>query len=318
MFVSLVPAPRLFGIALFPVLGSSIANVWHWRSDMDMATQVTYDLSGLPDHTLYWSCPSVVGERDVEYDVTFAHYGGDTGVTLHNRRHDRHDCLMRKTRVPVDLSSIGRIEVDVRASGTSSQSPWYALWLAPMDYSFTDGSVSAEINLIENRNETTYGHGSNDLHSSFPSCAPDGPAFASGYCTPLRWDAEASDIDHHITLSARDDQVDGRVFEIRHCRNTASPISTCSSDDFAAIWVSKPNPGAPDWLPVWNRTRMGDRFGHYWLVSDIWHTSNTDFELSVSNLRFFRDDGSEWLMPLDDGVQDSGLDNAAADSIVHL
>lgn len=284
------------------------ANIWQWRSDIDMASQVTYDLSGNPDHTLYWSCPFVVGEHDAEDDTRFVNYNESTGVTLHNEKMSHRDCLMRKSKIPVDLSKIGRIEVDVRAIGKQKYAPWYALWLAPMDYSFVEGSVSAEINLIENRNASTYwGNGSNNAHSSFPSCAPCGPdepccSYCSSYCKPLSWSHAANDIDHHITLAAREDAVIGRIIEIRHCPNEASPMPTCSAKEFAEIHVTRPNLGAPDWFPIWNETRMGDRFGHYWLVSDIWHTSNSDFTFSVSNVRFFLDDGSEWFIPPEDSL----------------
>ena len=42
--------------------------------------------------------------------------------------------------------------------------------------------------------------------------------------------------------------------------------------------------------------------GKYFLVIDIWWTSDTDFKLSADNLRFFKDNGEEWFMDMTVGM----------------
>lgn len=91
------------------------------------------------------------------------------------------------------------------------------------------------------------------------------------------------------------------MIEIHRCPNSGAPLKTCQSKDFASIKVTKQtSPTIPHWFPIWNKTEAGEKYGMYWLVTDIWWTSNSDFKLQVSNLRFFKDDGSEWKLPMYD------------------
>ena len=60
-------------------------------------------------------------------------------------------CIMRKTRMPIDLSQIGDIEIDIVAKGSTGKAPWYSIWLAPMMYANRDdGAKAAEIDIIDN------------------------------------------------------------------------------------------------------------------------------------------------------------------------
>merc|ERR1712151_433647 len=56
--------------------------------------------------------------------------------------------------------------------------------------------------------------------------------------------------------------------------------------------------GTEDWFPVWDKQSAKDKYGKYWLVADIWYTSETDFKLSLDNIKFHYNNGSEWTMPL--------------------
>jgi len=283
-------------------------NVWEWRTDMPIGVQITYDLTGNMQHSLYGACwpdpiAQTVGEQAVQSNIEFVRYHGETGVTLFNRRlsPQRRGCLMRKSRVPIDLSKIGRIEMDVKASGPGSDAPWYAVWLAPMMYSVPGASdKAAEIDLIENYDHTRRGYDVNQVKTVFALCDPKLPGqhWTAPFCKPLKWGVEATTVDHHITLSAWNDAREGRVIEIKHCVKTKAPIQTCTASEAAFIKVTKANPGVPDWFPIWNKTIAGSRYGHYWLVTDLWWTSNTAMFLRTDNLRFFNDDGSEWKMPL--------------------
>merc|ERR1711957_995590 len=111
-------------------------NIWQWRSDMDMKTQQTYDLSGdVQEQGLYGGCwndyspDTLAGAANIQYGPpdqqlvedgrTYGTYDGETGLTLLNLRKNPEvpGCLMRKSRVPIDLSVVTRIELDVFTEG---------------------------------------------------------------------------------------------------------------------------------------------------------------------------------------------------------
>merc|ERR1719215_1447346 len=111
-------------------------NIWQWRSDMDMKIQQTYDLSGdIQDKGLYGGCwlefnpETLAGDWDaglgpvdqqfVYKGDTYGYYHGETGVTLLNKvgPTGTTGCIMRKSRTPIDLTVITRLELDIRTSG---------------------------------------------------------------------------------------------------------------------------------------------------------------------------------------------------------
>mmetsp|Transcript_105289 Transcript_105289/g.307784 ORF Transcript_105289/g.307784 Transcript_105289/m.307784 type:complete len:346 (-) Transcript_105289:71-1108(-) len=280
-------------------------SIWEWREDEPFGVQITYDLSGDMKHSIYGGCwrdfqPDTLGEHAVQNNITFVELAGETGVALFNRRltRDKRGCLMRKSRVPIDLSQIGRIELDVAASGSGDKAPWYSVWLAPMLYSVADASEkAAEIDLVENYVQAGRGFDVDDVKSNFAKCDPTIPGmqWTAGYCKAVDWGLHATAVGHHVTLAAKEEGTEGRVVEVRHC---TQPSSSCTAGDYSSIKVTKPNPTVPDWFPVWNKEKAGARYGHYWLVADLWWTSDTDFKLNVSGVRFFFDNGTEWRMPL--------------------
>jgi hypothetical protein len=267
-------------------------------------------LSGDYDHHSFyggcWKYGSVdtVGEQDVEDGITFVENTGETGVTLFNKKKagsNNPGCLMRKSRKQVDLSVIGRLELDVSVTGQGTQpgtAPWYSVWLVPMNYSAPFANdKAAEIDLIENYSGS-WGDMSS-VASNFAQCGITDYTLA--YCKNSHWPQRATEINHHITLKAHEDPNDGRVFEVRRCPNTGAPMETCEEGDFSQIKVQKPAPSIPDWFPIWNKDLVGDNYAKYWLAVDMWLTSDTDFAITVNNVQFFQDDDTEWKMPLDYG-----------------
>lgn len=79
-------------------------------------------------------------------------------------------------------------------------------------------------------------------------------------------------------------------------------MKTCPhSSSFSEIKVQKPPPPGVQkdkWFKIWNKDVAGEHYAHYWLVADMWWTSGDDFQLSVDNIRFFKDHGDEWKMDL--------------------
>jgi hypothetical protein len=288
-------------------------SIWAWRKDLERGVQTTYDLSGDQQHSIYGGCwrsggVDTVGDAEVEDGVKFVEMTGETGLTLFNKRKAESwqpGCLMRQSRQQIDLSVIGRMELDIKVTGQGTSygsAPWYSVWLVPMHYSDTDASgKAAEIDLLENYNQAAEQSKSdaNGLATNFAQCGIDG--YTLPYCKRSVWFESATDVDHHITLKAHEDQDGHRVFEVRRCRNTGAPMETCNDGDFAQIQVQKPAYGIDNWFPIWNRDVVGDDYAKYWLAADMWYTSETDFTLGVDNVRFFTDDDTEWKMPLDYG-----------------
>jgi len=294
-------------------------NIWQWRSDMQMGPQITYDLSGkLQDHCLYggcWRTPNVetlAGGQFVQYgpadkqceedNKTYCTYDSGSGITLFNLRNTstKPGCLMRKTRLPVDLSTIGRVELDLKSSGSTGKAPWYAVWFAPMVYSDKDDNAkAAEIDLVENYDQNLRGQDVNNVNTNFAQCGI--PPYTQPYCRSSSWGPVATQLKHHVTLKATVDKVDGRIINVYRC---PEGLSTCpDSSPNAQIKVQKAAPpGTQDkWFPVWNKEVAKEHYGKYWLVADMWWTSATDFKLSVDNVKFFFDNDTEWKMDLSTG-----------------
>jgi len=292
-----------------------------------MGKQISWDLSeDINRRGFYGSCwrkfqPETLaanewtqlGPADSQFDEdnhTYGRYEDGTGVSLFNLRNTSSTtgCLMRKSRVPIDLSVISRIELDVSTSGSTSEAPWYALRLFPAMYGNTmDNAKSAQIDLIENYDfdKTEDGKDMNSLRTGFANCGMK--KYTEEYCRTFKWDTAASKVDHHITLQAFPTVDDGRVLRVYRCRQPqGQKLSTCDagqSGDYAEIKVEKSTPHdvpLEEWFPVWNQSLAKDRFAKYWLVAHIWWTSGTDFQLTTQNVRFFQDNDTEWTMPLND------------------
>jgi len=235
---------------------------------------------------------------------TYGTYDGEVGVTLFNKRNSSKQagCLMRHSRVPVDLSVIGRMELDITTKGSSEDAPWYSVWLVPMLYSGEDDSTkAAEIDIIENYDYMKLGSDSSLVKTTFAQCGQPGEySWTETICKAMDWTEPAGRISTHITLKALTE--DGkRVLRVHRC---SQPATTCDdSSEYAEIKVES-DPPTPDidrneWFPVWNKDIAREWYGHYWLMADIWWTSGTDFELSVGNVSFYFDNGTAWKMPLD-------------------
>lgn len=293
-----------------------------------MGIQWSYDLSGdYTEHGFYGGCwreKSVTLANEGDYgmrpakeqwedkddsSILYGSYDGETGLTMLNKRDpsNTRGCLMRKTRVPIDLSKIGRIELVAKTSGSTGKAPWYALWLTPMVYGpANDNAKAAEIDIIENYDWLHRGEDVNSVKTAFAQCGIGGDhAYTDPFCKPSDWGHVATALNHHITVKATQDPVNGRVIRVYRCPLKADEnLTTCPSDSpYAEILATKmPQPSRvvrADWFPVWNKDEAGDQYGMYWLVADIWWTSGTDFKLSVENVQFFYDNGTEWKMPLD-------------------
>lgn len=306
---------------------------------MDHGTEISFDLSGeigpdpIPQHSIYGSCwreanAETVGEcrptyapdapfENLEFcsevddaskeNVTFVQYKGSTGVTLFNKRRSssatKFGCLTRKSRVPVDLSKIGRMELDIQTSPKGccgNKAPFYSVWLSPMNYSDVgDNAKAAEIDLIENYEQNGRTRDVNSVKTNFAQCGDID--YTRPYCHNINWNVDATSIDHHVTLKAVDGP-DGKEFHVYHCN---AGVDTCpDSGDSAWIKVQKPTPPNVDpnkWFPIWNKDLVGANYAHYFIQIDQWWTSNTDFQLGVDNFKFYHNDGSEWTMPLDYG-----------------
>lgn len=277
---------------------------------MDHGIETTYDLTGNQDHSIYGGCWArgdidTVGIEDVEDGVKFVEQTGETTVKLFNKRKagsSSPGCLMRKSRKQIDLSVIGRIELDIKVTGQGTSpgtAPWYSVWLVPMNYSDAGAAgKAAEIDLLENYAQWAEEArvDASGLYTNFAQCGID--SYTLPYCTRTIWSEGATDVDHHITLKARQDPTDGRVIEVRHCRNSDTPMETCDQGQVASMKVEKPADDIVNWFPIWNKDEVGDNYAKYWLAADMWYTSDTDFTLEVDNVHFFHDDDTEWKMPL--------------------
>ena len=121
-----------------------------------MGVQTTHDLSGDQSpagpstYMACWADPqteTVAGAADSygyfrDWDDQFwedgQHYGsynGRTGVTLYDKRNGTAEngkpgCLMRKSRLPIDLTTIDRIEMDIQTTADEGAfgAPWYSVW----------------------------------------------------------------------------------------------------------------------------------------------------------------------------------------------
>lgn len=288
-----------------------------------MAPQITYDLSGnIEEHGFYGGCwrdpdaQTLAGKNWIGYlpadeqfeedGNVYGYYNGATGVTLFNKRNGSSSslpgCLMRKSRLPVDFSEIWKIELDIMAEGSTGKAPWYSVWLAPAIYADTDDNAkAAEIDIIENYDQAGRGHDVNDVKSNFAQCGLD--SYTKPYCQASGWGNVATAVNHHITVESTEDPTDGRVIKVHRCPNRGSNLTTCENNEFAEIKVAKPAPAgtAAEWFRVWNKDDAKERYAKYWLVIDMWWTSNTDFQLTADNVKFFKKDGTEWEMPLDVG-----------------
>merc|ERR1712176_245429 len=106
---------------------------------------------------------------------------------------------MRKSRQPIDLSQIGRMELDVVGSGSANGAPWFSVWLAPMMYSARDDNAkAAEIDLIENYDHSRVGQDVSNMNTAFSQCGLNIPAYAYTvpYCKAAHWDAVSSKVNH--------------------------------------------------------------------------------------------------------------------------
>mmetsp|Transcript_118822 Transcript_118822/g.236720 ORF Transcript_118822/g.236720 Transcript_118822/m.236720 type:complete len:387 (-) Transcript_118822:273-1433(-) len=283
-------------------------SIWAWREDVDWFKQTTSDYSGDPVKSTLQGCwgggggtpggVEQVGIENVERGITYAKYQGETGITLYNglnqsmKQQNKKGCFMRKSRVPVDLSQIGKIELDIKTSGSGPNSPWWAFWLEPVVYPIGNMEGSAEIDVIENYDykKTRLHQDGSKVKTQFSQCDPDLHPQDAQWCTSTHWNVDSTKIDHHVEVSAQDRPGQGRVIEVKHCDRN----NRCGS---ARMFATKP--GLPSsFFPVWKKASAGDMYGHYWMVLDIWYTSGTDFSLDISNVKFHKDDGSEWKMPL--------------------
>jgi len=239
-----------------------------------------------------------VGIQNIEGGITYVKYKGETGITLYNqlnqsmKSQNKKGCLMRKSRVPVDLSKIVKIDLDIKTTGSGQTAPWYSFWLEPAVYSTGNPEGSAEIDVIENYDflRTKLHQDGNKVKTQFSQCDPDQKPQDSQWCSSAHWNVDATKIDHHVEINAQNLPGQGRVIEVKHCDRN----DQCGS---AKLFATKP--GLPSgWFPVWNKASAGDKYGHYYIILDIWFASGTDFSLDISNLKFHKDDGSEWKMPL--------------------
>jgi len=135
--------------------------------------------------------------------------------------------------------------------------------------------------------------------TTFAECGQQGFEWSFGVCTAMEWNEPAGHILAHVTMKSVD--ADGqRSLRIYRCEHGSS---TCDEDRPYAEIKIEADPPADDierdqWFPIWNKDLAGEAYGHYWLVADIWWTSDTDFQLKVANVKFFKND-TEWKMPLD-------------------
>merc|ERR1712000_790646 len=94
--------------------------------------------------------------------------------------------------------------------------------------------AAAEIDLIENYLNSAKGQDMSRVQSNFAECDPGiyNRGYTAPYCKASHWNERATDISHHITLSAQD-QAEGRVIEIRRCPQVPGhPKTTCTEGDF--------------------------------------------------------------------------------------
>jgi len=230
-------------------------------------------------------------------------------VTLYDKKNGTAEngkpgCLMRKSRLPIDLTTIGRIELDIQTTADEGAfgAPWYSVWLAPMiGNSVRQVQKDAEIDLIENIDGGSAWNPVNQLSTQFSDCGHSYVPGSEPYCSNAMWDPSVNSyaVDHHITLKVHMENKERRI-EVCHCAGTGR--KTCDENQGCAnIWVDK---GArqydpPTAFPVWQDSAQAWK-GHYWLVSDIWKTQNRfNFRLNVDNVTFWDNDDVEWEMPLD-------------------
>jgi len=188
----------------------------------------------------------------------------------------------------------------------------------PKGKEWFDLARSGEIDIIENYR---YKHGGEDVNSvrtNFGQCGETEDTH--DHCKLSNWDGNAGKVNHHVSVKTTHDPTDGRIIRVHHCENPQGvPLSTCDSEEFGEIKVTKPPPSdisREDWFRVWNKGIAKDRYAKYWFVTDIWWTSGTDFKLSVDNIRFFKADDSEWIMPLDGAPPSFDLTDAEIDGII--
>jgi len=152
---------------------------------------------------------------------------------------------------------------------------------------------SAELDLAENFFWTIRPHPYNRIYSQFSNCD-------RADCVSSRWSTSATQVHHHITVSTIGSG-DHKTIRLQRCANPRNKnLTTCNNGEYAEIKVGP-------WYPVWNRDKAGVRYGMYWLVSDIWQTDGTSFQLTVDNVRFYKEDGSEWKMALNGEPPDFGV-----------
>lgn len=191
--------------------------------------------------------------------------------------------------------------MDLETSGGNGRAPWYSVWLTPMMYSDKDDNAkAAEIDLVENYDWKRRGSDMNSLQSAFAQCGIVG--YTTPWCKASYWGQDATRLNHHITVKV-ETSTEGRVVRVYRCSNSAdSKMSTCPHGSYyAEIKVDKPPPaGVPKdkWFPIWNKEVAGKYYANYWLVADMWLTSNTDFKMKVDNVKFFHNEGTEWKMEL--------------------
>merc|ERR1719469_1401941 len=292
-------------------------NLWQFRNDMQMGPQLTWDLSAnLQEASFYGACwakysPETladgqwmqygpVEDQFKEDGKVYGLYEGENGVTLFNeRKHsEKPGCLMRKTRAPVDLSVITRIELDVTTSSSKRGVPWFSVFLAPAIVSNpNDKAKAAQIDLIESWDYSDTGPdtGLSYLRSAFGRCGVE--KYTLDYCKTSNWyNTETNKVNTHITVKVEQGRI--RVYRCSHQE------SCDGGDDYSEIDISKQPPtgtNREEWFQVWNKDIAKDRYAKYWLVADIWWTlEHSDFKLSAKNVRFFKENGEEWTMPLND------------------
>jgi len=190
------------------------------------------------------------------------------------------------------------------SGGTAAGAPWYSIWLTPMVYSDkNDNAKAAEIDLIENYDYRRRHLDMNNVQTAFAQCGV--LPYTLPYCQSNYWGPVATTVNHHITLQVTNSSSDGRVIRVYHCPNSGSErAKTCGvsgSWPFAEIKVEKAPPAnvpRDKWFPIWNKAVAKEHYAKYWLVADMWWTSNNDFKLTADNVKFFKNDGTEWKMDL--------------------
>jgi len=172
----------------------------------------------------------------------------------------------------------------VFTSGPGEKGPWYAVWLAPALYVQGNAGKSAELDLMENFDYPKEPADVNRVRSCFSTC--------EGYpCSPSRWEVSATRVNHHITVQVTREDGD-HVIRIHRCTNPRGKnLTTCKNGQTATIRNLQN-------FPIWQKDVAKERYAKYWLVSDIWWTSDTNFMLRVDNVKFFNDDNTEWKMAL--------------------